>query len=54
MGRNNNNNNNNNNKDIFPEGVGRKEGRKRLFNDELNTFYFTFIWRWTYSKGPFR
>ena len=25
-----------------------------LFNDALNTFYFTVIWRRTYGKGPFR
>ena len=31
---------------------GRKEGNV-LFNDALNTFYFTVIWRWTYGKGPF-
>ena len=24
-----------------------------LFNDALNTFYFTVIWRHTYGKGPF-
>ena len=23
-----------------------------LFNDTLNTFYFTVIWRRTYGKGP--
>ena len=33
---------------------GRKEGRKCLFNDALNTFYFTVIWRQTYGKGPLR
>ena len=32
---------------------GRKEGNV-LFNDALNTFYFTVIWRRTYGKGPFR
>ena len=32
---------------------GRKEGNA-LFNDELNTYYFTVIWRQTYGKGPFR
>ena len=34
----------------------RMEGRKVyvLFNDALNTFYFTVIWRQTYGKGPFR
>ena len=31
-----------------------KEGRKCLFNDALNTFYFTVIWRRTYGKGPLR
>ena len=30
---------------------GRKEGNV-LFNDTLNTFYFTVIWRQTYGKGP--
>ena len=25
-----------------------------LFNDALNTFYFTVIWRQTYGKGPLR
>ena len=29
-----------------------KEGRKCLFNDALNTFYFMVIWRQTYGKGP--
>ena len=29
----------------------RKEGNV-LFNDALNTFYFTVIWRRTYGKGP--
>ena len=28
-----------------------KEGNV-LFNDALNTFYFTLIWRRTYGKGP--
>ena len=32
---------------------GRKEGNV-LFNDALNTFYFTVIRRQTYGKGPFR
>ena len=32
---------------------GRKEGNV-LFNDALNTLYFTVIWRQTYGKGPFR
>ena len=32
---------------------GKKEGNV-LFNDALNTFYFTVIWRRTYGKGPFR
>ena len=32
---------------------GRKEGNV-LFNDALNTFYFTVIWRRTYGKGPLR
>ena len=30
-----------------------KEGNI-LFNDALNTFYFTVIWRRTYGKGPLR
>ena len=30
---------------------GRKEGNV-LFNDALNTFLFTVIWRRTYGKGP--
>ena len=25
-----------------------------LFNNALNTFYFTVIWRWTYGSGPLR
>ena len=33
--------------------VGRKEGNV-LFNNALNTFYFTVIWRRTYGKGPLR
>ena len=32
---------------------GRKEGNI-LFNDALNTFLFTVIWRQTCDKGPFR
>ena len=32
---------------------GRNEGNV-LFNDTLNTFYFTVIWRRTYGKGPLR
>ena len=35
----------------------KKEGRKEgnvFFNDALNTFYFTVIWRRTYGKGPLR
>ena len=31
-----------------------KEGRNVLFNDPINTFYFTVIWRWTQGKEPFR
>ena len=31
-------------------GSGRKEGNG-LFDDTLNTFYFTVIWRRTYGKG---
>ena len=34
-------------------GLIRKEGNV-LFNDALNTFYFTVIWRRTYGKGPLR
>ena len=30
-----------------------KEGNV-LFNDTLNTFYFTIIWHRTYGKGPLR
>ena len=30
---------------------GQKEGNV-LFNDALNTFYFTVIWRRTHGKGP--
>ena len=30
--------------------VSRKEGNF-LFNDALNTFYFTVIWRRTYGKA---
>ena len=31
------------------------KGKKNvLFNDALNTVYFTVIWRRTYGKGPFR
>ena len=33
--------------------VRRKEGNI-LFNDALNTFCFTVIWRQTYGNGPFR
>ena len=25
-----------------------------LFNDTINTFYFTVLWHRTYGKGPFR
>ena len=35
------------------EKEGKKEGNV-LFNDELNTFYFTVIWRRTYGKGQIR
>ena len=33
-----------------------KGGTERhvLFNDALNTFLFTVIWRQTYGKGPLR
>ena len=34
--------------------TGRQEGNIFLFNDALNTFYFTVIWRRTYGKGPLR
>ena len=44
----------------FPENISelniyfrRKEGNV-LFNDALNTFLFTIIWRSTYGKGPLR
>ena len=33
--------------------AGFKEGNV-LFNDTLNTFYFTVIWCRTYGKGPLR
>ena len=33
------------------EGHYTKEGNV-LYNDALNTFYFTVIWRRTYGKGP--
>ena len=33
--------------------TGRKEGTV-FFNDALNTFLFTVIWRQTYVKGPLR
>ena len=33
--------------------IKRKEGNV-LFNDALNTFYFTVIWRRTYGKGSLR
>ena len=33
--------------------LNRKEGNV-LFNDALNTFYFTVIWCWTYGKEPLR
>ena len=57
------NNNNNNNKNITTIIINLKiycqptEGRKEgnvLFNDTLNTFLFTVIWRHIYGKGPFR
>ena len=38
---------------ILGDVLGRKEGNV-LFNDALNTFYFTVIWLQTYGKGPFR
>ena len=31
-----------------------KEEGNVLFNDALNTFYFTVIWNQTYGKGPLR
>ena len=31
-----------------------KDIRNVLFNDALNTFFFTVIWHQTYGKGPFR
>ena len=30
-----------------------KEGNV-LFNDALNTFHFTVIWRWAYGRGLLR
>ena len=44
---------------IFYSFLNAEDGRKErknmfLFNDALNTFYFTVIWRRTYGKGPFR
>ena len=38
---------------IFSRKLRKKEGNI-LFNDTLNTFLFTFIWRRTYGEGPFR
>ena len=38
---------------LVPASGPRKEGNV-LFNDALNTFYFTVIWRRTYGKGQFR
>ena len=38
---------------IQPYISGRKEGNV-LFNDALNTFYFTVIWHRTYGKGSLR
>ena len=35
------------------DSKGRRKERNVLFNDALNTFYFTVIWRQTYGKGPF-
>ena len=32
----------------------KKKERSVLFNDALNTFYFSVIWRRTYGKIPFR
>ena len=32
----------------------KEEGRNVLFNDTLNTFLFTVVWRRTYGKGPLR
>ena len=34
----------------------QSQGRKHFFNfnDNLNTFLFTVIWRQTYGKGPLR
>ena len=40
-------------KDHSDSERARKEGNV-LFNDALNTFYFTVIWRRTYGKGPLR
>ena len=38
---------------IFTIPHTRKE-KNVLFNDALNTFYFTVIWHRTYGKGPLR
>ena len=38
-------------KGLDPMVQERKEGNI-LFNDALNTFYFTVIWRRKYGKGP--
>ena len=37
----------------LPISIGRKLGNV-LFNNTLNTFYFTVIWRRRYGKGPLR
>ena len=37
---------------IRQQRIQWKEGNV-LFNDALNTFYFTVIWCQTYGKGPF-
>ena len=42
-----------NNCQIMCATDGRKEGNV-LFNDALNTFYCTVIWRRTYGKEPLR
>ena len=34
--------------------TGRNKEENVLFNDALNIFYFTVIWRQAYGKGPLR
>ena len=48
------------NRSVMTETDNRKKKEKKkgkdlfLFNDALNTFLFTVIWRRTYGKEPFR